>query len=484
MANFNSLPKAIRERISELHLTQEEPISFKRYTELVGVDRHCRWGKRTMPALLQVSRKIEKEAAPFFYAKNHFEFSSLADIINFANLSWPRHRHLIRKFTVQWMQWDMAASECFSSLASMRNLEELFIRVDEQEMILNMVNKSNPHQTFGYGPPSTAQQNLTMLRHPGVVGLLKLRIPKVRFIELVDEWGLTGGPLPGGVLETIIAPKVMGSKTTEKRVNKGAFPFLSLSPELRNRIYDLLLRLDSPITPSPKEPSSASCRALGTDRTASALSILAVNRQIHDEAVGIFYHNNAFVFHHILHLNGFIQRLGSVRRSMIADITVYYEDFQRGGISLVDLTFDLLKSLTGLRKLEIIMSYQLITCRDWVRYASKPKLLKKANPCLLPGMKLLFELRGITNINVRDDGVTEIHEMSTPQKGNNFTAQKDLRNAEKLTQVMEHFDTALQQAQTGRINHALLEDKRWQMRDKFPELEDHEELTTENEVGK
>lgn len=258
--------------------------------------------------------------------------------------------------------------------------------------------------------------------------------------------------------------------------------FFSLSPELRNRIYDLLLRFDGPLSPSPNESTSASRvrRALKISRPASVLSILAVNRQIHDEAVGIFYHHNSFVFHQILHLHGFILRLGSLRRSMITDITVHYEDFQRDGISLIDLTFDLLKSLTGLRKLEIIMSYQLITWHDWGRYASKPKLLEKANPCLLPGMKLLFELRGITNINVRDDGVTHIYEWYTPQEWKQFTPHQYFGSAEKLLRVMNHFNTALQQAQSGRINRALLEDKRWQMRDKFPELENDEVVTTDD----
>ncbi|KAI7171526.1 hypothetical protein D0869_12213 [Hortaea werneckii] len=481
MANFNSLPKAIRQRIYELHLTQEEPISFKRYKELVGVEQRCWFGRR-MPALLQVSRRIEKEAAPFFYAENDWEFKSLADITDFAALSWPRHRHLIRRLTVTWSWRAFGASECFRSLAVMKNLEELFIRVDEQEMLLKMLKKSNFHQTLVYDPQSTPQQNLTVLRHPGVVGLLKLRIPKVRFIELVDDGDMRGGPIPGGVLETIIAPKVMGSESTEKR---RAFPFLSLSPELRNRIYDLLLQLDGPISPSPKEPSSASKtgRALGTDRTASALSILAVNRQVHDEAVGIFYYHNAFVFHHILLLHGFIQKLGSARRSMITDITVYYEDFERGGISLVDLTFDLLKSLTGLRKLEVLMRYQLFTRRDWQHYCGSPELLRRANPCLIPGMKTLFALRGLTSISIRDEALEDKYDAARRGSYSGWNA-KALGSAEKLTQVMEHFNAALQQAQTGRVNHVLLGDKWWQVRDKFPELEDDEAATTKNEVGK
>ena len=151
---------------------------------------------------------------------------------------------------------------------------------------------------------------------------------------------------------------------------------------------------------------------------------------------------------------------------MITDVTVYYEDFERGGISLVDLTFDLLKSLTGLRKLEVLMRDQLFTRRDWQRYCGSPELLRRANPCLIPGMKMLFALRGLTSISIRDETLEDKYESMRKRPGHWST--QELRSAEKLTQMMEHFNAALQQAQTGKVNHALLEDKKWPIRDEFP----------------
>ncbi|KAI7284131.1 hypothetical protein KC345_g2450 [Hortaea werneckii] len=218
MANFNSLPKAIRERIYELHLTQEEPISLNKYIHLVGANPvACRWGPRGMPALLKVSREIDKEAAPFFYARNSFEFRALHDLLVFAAISWLRHRHLIRKVTVTWSHGDVAASECFHRIACMRDLEELYIRVDEQGMLLCMLPMSSYHRNFIHIRQPTAQQKLIMLRHHGVVGLLKLRIPKVKFIKLVDGEVTTGGPIPGGALETIVAPKMMEEKSDKEK---------------------------------------------------------------------------------------------------------------------------------------------------------------------------------------------------------------------------------------------------------------------------
>ncbi|KAI6898642.1 hypothetical protein KC318_g9378 [Hortaea werneckii] len=210
MANFNSLPKTIRERIYELHLTQEESITLVQYKEHVGFNRHHKW-VRSMPALLQVSRRIDKEAAPFYYANNDFEFSSLADITDFTILSWPRHRHLIRKITVEWSRQASGASEHFRDLASMRNLEELYIRVNERHMLSKLLEKSD------HNLQSIPQQSLLMLRHPGVAGLLKLRIPKVQFIKLVVGGKGKAGPIPGGALETIVAPKIMGLKTAKEK---------------------------------------------------------------------------------------------------------------------------------------------------------------------------------------------------------------------------------------------------------------------------
>ncbi|GAB1741667.1 hypothetical protein NU219Hw_g7082t1 [Hortaea werneckii] len=219
MANFNSLPEAIRERIYELHLTQAEPVSLKKYIHLVGAKPYsCRWGPRGMPALLKVSRKIDKEAAPFFYAKNDFEFRTLHDLLVFSAISWPRHRHHIRKLTVTWSHLDVAASDCFHRIASMRNLEELYIRVDERKMLIEMLPMSNNlYQILAQIRQPTPQQKLKLLRHHGIVGLLKLRVPKVEFIKLVDGGVTTGGPLPGGALETIVAPKIMGSETDKEK---------------------------------------------------------------------------------------------------------------------------------------------------------------------------------------------------------------------------------------------------------------------------
>jgi hypothetical protein len=142
------------------------------------------------------------------------------------------------------------------------------------------------------------------------------------------------------------------------RPNSGHFPFLSLTPELRNQVYDLLLRINGPVQPMPKVPTSAinsiKCKEHGTYPD-SALSLLAVNRQIHDEAAGIFYHVNTLVFQYTIHLHGFIITLGGQRLAAIREVIVHYQDLQSGGMSMTDMTFTMLRRLTVLRKLHVIM---------------------------------------------------------------------------------------------------------------------------------
>jgi hypothetical protein len=119
----------------------------------------------------------------------------------------------------------------------------------------------------------------------------------------------------------------------------------------------MLLIVPGRVEPSEKSPISAPKDAEpgGRDWPESALSLLLVNHQIHDEAVVIFYHHNKFIFHYSLHLHAFLLSLGWQRQDFIRDITVHYADFVSGGMSLVELTFDLLKNMKGLRKLDVLL---------------------------------------------------------------------------------------------------------------------------------
>lgn len=204
----------------------------------------------------------------------------------------------------------------------------------------------------------------------------------------------------------------------------------------------------------------------------SALSILAVNRQIHDEACGIFYHFHPFVFHYSIHMHGFLQSLGPQRQTFIRDITVHYADLRSGGMSMTDFTFQLLKRCTGLRKLEIIMHGELFGKIIKQFYQAKASM-RSANPAMLPGMKVLFELRGIADIKVRDERLeSRIEDLRKEAVYPKYAAGTREACAIKLEKALQHFNTALADAQKGRVNHLILEDNQWQTWDDFPELKD------------
>lgn len=113
--------------------------------------------------------------------------------------------------------------ENFLSLGKMKKLEELNIRVDEKNMLkklpITRETRQRPAYGRGFYVDPTAQQKLTILRFPGITGLLTLtKINNVNFIKLVDSNGVeTGGMVPGGALETQILPRLKPKRKTKRQ---------------------------------------------------------------------------------------------------------------------------------------------------------------------------------------------------------------------------------------------------------------------------
>lgn len=217
MPNFNDLPKNVRKEIYRLHLCYEEPITLSEHTKIVqytyGGSEH-----RSMPPIMQLSRMIEKEAAPFYYSQNHFLAENVSEMWwSFLYRTWPRHARLIRKVTVTWKATTTYASEGFKNVGRLKGLQELYIRVDEKAMLKRMLWRRSAWQRTGWDDPSP-QQQLQILHYPGMAGLEALSgIPLVKFAKFIDGKGEeSGGPIPGGVLETEIAPKLMARKLKAK----------------------------------------------------------------------------------------------------------------------------------------------------------------------------------------------------------------------------------------------------------------------------
>ncbi|EMC98312.1 hypothetical protein BAUCODRAFT_121189 [Baudoinia panamericana UAMH 10762] len=480
---FERLPKEVRVRIYELHLVHEEPLTDEKHKLMVGLDesRYASFGD--IPPLLTLSSEVEKEGAPFYYSRNHFVGGNGLFNYSFNHFMYctPRqHLTLFRKVTVQWDETTHGAYYMFQRLRAFTGLEALYIRVDERAMVKRMLRRKDvPCQAFGRDP--SPQQQLQLLQYPGLSGLLELSgIPHVEFVKKVNAKGEeSGGPIAGGFLETQIAPRLMKLKVKTCGRHKKAkaatgFPFLNLSPEIRNRVYEMVLRVDGAVQPIKGVPTSAArTKAYRDDGvySDSSLSLLVVNRQIHNEAVGIFYHHNEFEFQYTLRLNAFLLSLGPERLNSLRDITVHTYEFKNGGLSLTELTFSMFKRLKALRKLHVILQGDLF--RKIVKWPYRNGWsMCSANPATAPGIKTLFNLRGLTTILVTDEELTRgLDDVKKDPSYPTFAVASKSQCIVRVSKALDHLNAALLDAQSGRVNHKLLEDEKWQCKDDFPTID-------------
>lgn len=141
------------------------------------------------------------------------------------------------------------------------------------------------------------------------------------------------------------------------------FPFQRLPPEIRNAIYHLHLVQPEDPTCLSRWNDSLEARAQADARYRAehpeyvpppyeytALSLLGVSRQLHEEAVGIFYHHNTFFLRPVAALRDFLSSIGPRRCTFIRGIKFYY-----GGIGS-PAAFKSLAACQSLTKLHIHVS--------------------------------------------------------------------------------------------------------------------------------
>lgn len=215
MANFWDLPQPIREKIYRLHLVQEDPISFSDFRTACGSPTPYLRGKptRIMPQLLQLCKKTERAAAPIYFGENTFlmNVDNCAPACWWKERLWPRHTKLIRKVIYCWAtpyNYGTGYNERFRTLASLKGLDQLTIRVDEQEALEIMLKRHSSikwHRSLGFGP----QLQLQALHFCGIMGLESLR--NIRHIEFApyppglpaDRYG-NSGTMSGGMLAPVV----------------------------------------------------------------------------------------------------------------------------------------------------------------------------------------------------------------------------------------------------------------------------------------
>ena len=95
--------------------------------------------------------------------------------------------------------------------------------------------------------------------------------------------------------------------------------FLSLPPEIRNSIYELVLTVEpneAGFVTFSKRPATGN-----NAKTHTAQAILQTCKQVYDEALHIFYSVNKVLFRH-LRVNTFLNDMGARRLSLIKSIAV------------------------------------------------------------------------------------------------------------------------------------------------------------------
>lgn len=208
------LPKLVRQTIYRLHLVKNDPINVDQDLEMASYRITDAYFRRTLP-ILAVSKKIESEAAPIYYGENHFKFEPVLTICGMRSRTYLRHFRLIRRVTCAWEGY--AAHEGFAAIAKIKNLQELYIRVDEA-LMTRLAGGSRIRGRWGVGlsdKDPSPQEQLAIRRFPGYTKLLEISgVAHVEFIKTVN-WRKeeVGGPVNGGFLQTEVLPKLMGRKT-------------------------------------------------------------------------------------------------------------------------------------------------------------------------------------------------------------------------------------------------------------------------------
>jgi len=246
----------------------------------------------------------------------------------------------------------------------------------------------------------------------------------------------------------------------------------------------MLLIFPGPTYPLAKKPLSVTSRfkfKKQTQRDAvhvpfSALEIMQVNKQIHDEAHKLFYQND-LVFSSTVEIQDFVCSLGDGRLDSLRSLTVFCDEDSvvvskdsaviETGLGVMLL---LMRRWKGLQKLHVLLRFRQvpITRQD---FASS--FMDRVDVSRLKDAKTLFTLRGLADIMVQDLDLVEIKEHCDTMLSHHSSPQyKDARKfIYRRMAALRHFNHGLQLAQTGVVVRELYTDVDWREKETWPVLQ-------------
>lgn len=250
----------------------------------------------------------------------------------------------------------------------------------------------------------------------------------------------------------------------------GHLRFLDLPAEVRNMIYGLLLVFPGPTYPTREPPTSVISQQSHMRRRKrdavpvpkSALEMLCVNRQIHDEARKLFYHDNEFVFSWPTGLQSFLFTLGDGRLQTLRSVTLFHT-YYRSYTSekekrALKICLFAMRFLPGLRKFHLLVDF---STRAYPFHDQNPAHQGALYPSALPHVEGLFKLKNLSDIACRH--------LPAEDWKNNPVSQ--MHPGEDLCSSYRHFTFGLRLAQKGFVNSELYTEVEWENNTLWPVLE-------------
>jgi len=252
-------------------------------------------------------------------------------------------------------------------------------------------------------------------------------------------------------------------------------------------IYSMLLLVPGPTYPVGDKPLSVTARLKymrHNERDAlpvplSALEILRVNKQVHDEAHKLFYQND-LVFSNPTIMQEFMCSLGDQRLDCLRSLTLFCEDStdsvsKDNRVTATGLggTLLLIRRLKGLRKLHLLLRFRtILRSQDFMT----EKFMDPVDVSRLKDARTLFTLRGLTDVKVRDLDLVDAEERNARVLAIQAPSlhPKHLHFEKciaRQTAALRHFNHGLQLAQTGCIVQELYTIKGWRDKETWPALQ-------------
>ena len=189
------------------------------------------------------------------------------------------------------------------------------------------------------------------------------------------------------------------------------------------------------------------------------LALLATNRQVHDEALGVFYWHNDLVFTSASVISGFLDSLSTERLMHLRNITLFSGTSEKG--EHLEYALVTARLLPNVRKTHLLHRGLLGSSRH--------------NPASASGAAAMFKFRGLETIKVRDvhleDDFREYRKEDELVSSQASGPSEKYRTFLKIESALRHFNRGLMLAQKGVIVHSLYQDVDWHTKPLYPVLE-------------